>query len=117
MIDDAAPGLPQARPAAVPGLYAPLGPAHDQGVRRLWTAVLQHALADASSPKVRVRKHIAGWLFSPDFWLVVDAAGLDPRRTAAVFRRALAAPARPMRARRGGVPAGTIRRRRQEAAA
>ncbi|VUX47087.1 conserved hypothetical protein [Candidatus Defluviicoccus seviourii] len=82
--------------------HAPLTADHDHGVRRLWTAVLQHALADASSPKVRVRKHIAGWLFSPDFWLVADAAGVDPWRAAAAFRRVLAAPPRPIRAARGG---------------
>jgi len=110
MIDDAAPGLPQARPATVADRHAPLTADHDAGVAALWRAVLQAALADAGSPKPRVRKHIAGWVGSPDFWTVVEAAGLDPRRAAVVFRQALAAPARPLRARRGGRRAGTVRR-------
>lgn len=113
MIDDAALRPDQARSAAVSGHHAPLTAEHDQGVAALWRAVLLTALADASRLP-RVRKHIAGWLFSPNFWFVVDAAGVDPRRTASAFKLALSAPARPLRAPRGGRPAGT---RRQQVAA
>ena len=114
MNDDAALRPDQARPAAVSAHHAALTAEHDAGVAALWRAVLLTALADARSPKPRVRKHIAGWLFSPNFWFVVEAAGVDPRRTAAVFRRALDAPPRPVRLVRGGRPAGA---RRQQVAA
>ena len=107
MIDDA-------RPAAVPDRHAELGPDHDAGVRRLWTAVLQAALSDAGNHRARVRERVARWVGGDDFWHVCECAGFDPRRTAAVFRRALDAPPRPMRAARGGRPAGT---RRQQVAA
>ena len=114
MNDDAALRPDQARPAAVSAHHAALTAEHDAGVAALWRAVLLTALADARSPKPRVRKHIAGWLFSPNFWFVVEAAGVDPWRAVAAFRKALSAPARPVRAAHGGRPAGT---RRQQAAA
>ncbi|HOT82549.1 MAG TPA: hypothetical protein PLQ12_04515 [Candidatus Defluviicoccus seviourii] len=86
----------------MPDRHAPLTAADDGGVRRLWTAVLQAALADAGNHRERPRKRIAGWVGSADFWTVAEAAGLDPGRCAAAFRQALAAPARPLRAARGG---------------
>lgn len=72
-------------------------------MRRLWAAVLEAALSDAGNHRARVRKGVAGWLQSGDFWHVCECAGFDPRRTAALFRQVLAAPARARRARRGGM--------------
>ncbi|HOT83581.1 MAG TPA: hypothetical protein PLQ12_09815 [Candidatus Defluviicoccus seviourii] len=101
----------------MPDRYAPLTADHDQGVRRLWTAVLQHALSDAGSPKPRVRERVARWVGGDDFWHCCELAGFEPRRTAAVFRSVLDTPPRPMRARRGGWRAGTRRRQRRQCAA
>ena len=81
----------------MPDRHAPLTADHDQGVAALWRAVLERALTDAGDHSERVRKRIAGWVGGDDFWHVCECAGFDPRRTAAVFRRALAAPARPKR--------------------
>ena len=109
MTDDAPLRPDQARSEAVPDRHAPLTAADDGGVRRLWAAVIAAALADAGSPRERVREAVRRWVGSDDFWHCCECAGFDPRRTATVFRRALAAPARPVRAAHGG--------RRQQAAA
>ena len=63
-----------------------------EAARRLWSATLLQALADARHKEHR--EAVKSWLNSGDFVRLCDLAGVDPATARAAIVRELAAPVR-----------------------